>query len=257
MSFNVRVPVDPPPNDWPSRRPRVARVVLDHAPDFVGVQEAMVWQASEMAADLPDYTHFGRGREADEGGEGTPIFYRHDRWELDPEDNGTFQISPTPEVPGSNGWGFSYLRICTWGRFIEKSSGRAVYVFNTHYPLDAFHRDQTSSLVAQRIAGRKHPVDPVLLTGDFNACEDEPSIEYLLGNGGSPVTLSDSFRELYPDAVGNVGTYHDFNGGDWGCKIDYVFVAGHRLVREAEHIKWNQDGLYPSDHFPVTGAVTF
>jgi endonuclease/exonuclease/phosphatase family metal-dependent hydrolase len=131
MTFNLRVPVDPAPNDWTSRKPRVISIIKNQQPDFLGLQESVPLFVTDLGNELTRYGYIGRGREADGGGEGTQIFYRKDRWQLDKSNQGTLQLSSTPDVPGSNAWGMQWPRIFTWGRFYEKKSGHSVYVFNT------------------------------------------------------------------------------------------------------------------------------
>jgi endonuclease/exonuclease/phosphatase family metal-dependent hydrolase len=255
LAFNVRVPVDPAPNDWNSRRPRVLAIINAQNPDFFGVQEAVPYVVTELDANLPAYAQIGRGRDANGGGEGSQIFYRTERWNVDWSDQGTFQLSPTPEVPGSNGWGFQWVRICTWARMINKTTGQAVYVYNTHFPLAPNERSLCATLVASRIANRKNKNEPVILTGDFNACEGEASMNYFLGQGGSPISMKDSYRVLYPTAL--AGTFHGFSGNAGACKIDYVYTMGESSVLEASIIRDNLLGGYPSDHFVVRGKMRY
>src|SRR3954466_10008249 len=83
MSFNLRVPVDPAPNDWAFRSPRVMNIILKNKPDVLGVQEAIPLQISDLSAHLKNYAQVGRGRELNGEGEATQIFYNKDRWRLD------------------------------------------------------------------------------------------------------------------------------------------------------------------------------
>jgi hypothetical protein len=110
-------------------------------------------------------------------------------------------------------------------------------------------------LLAQRIHDRDSQDDPVVVLGDFNADEDNPAILYLkgeipLGDGENPVPLVDTFRVVYPDYAGDVGTSHK-NGVSEGRKIDYVFVLPGTEVIDAHILKDNVNGVYPSDHYPV------
>jgi len=103
MTFNVRVPVDPYPNDWLSRKPRVIKLIKNQNPDFLGVQEALPDVLMGINNNLNEYGEIGRGWNQDSGGEDAQIFYKKKKWKLDNSDNGTLQLSPTPEIPGSNG----------------------------------------------------------------------------------------------------------------------------------------------------------
>jgi len=259
MSFNIRFnnPKDGP-NRWSERRETAAEVIRRFDGDFIGMQEALPDQIADLLEMLPGYCSFGAPRGADgQGGEASPIFYRHDRWTIDARRQGTFWLSDAPHVPGSITWGNAWPRIVTWARFVEQRSGRGLYVFNTHFDhVSALSRSKGAALLAEAIAARDLP-DPVLVTGDFNAGETSEPIEYLTGRRpGSPARLVDTFRELHVGAD-VAGTFHAFRGEPRPDKIDYVFVPPGADVRAAEIIRFNLDGRYPSDHFPVAAEVVF
>jgi endonuclease/exonuclease/phosphatase family metal-dependent hydrolase len=109
-------------------------------------------------------------------------------------DSGTFWFSDTPEQPGSKTWGNDITRICTWARFRDATGG-TLYVFNVHLDHESQpSRERSVQLLATRIRGRAAPGDPVLVTGDFNADEQNPAIRWLLGEdqAGSPSGRSTS-----------------------------------------------------------------
>jgi endonuclease/exonuclease/phosphatase family metal-dependent hydrolase len=262
MSFNIRYgTANDGANRWVNRRELVFDVLREHDCDVVGLQEALRFQIDEIREALPAYGEIGVGR--DDGktqGEYSGILYRTDRLKV--TDSGTFWLSDTPEVPGSITWGNACTRICTWGRFVQKDSGRAFYHFNVH--LD--HRSQPSReksvvLLGRRISDREHD-DPVIVTGDFNAGESNPAVRYLKGHlrmenedpAENPVPLVDTFRLLHPQATG-VGTFNSFEGQRSGEKIDYVFTQPGVEVLQAEILRDNKDGQYPSDHFPVVARL--
>ena len=255
MTFNLRVPVDPAPLDWNTRRQLVKQQISAQQPDFFGVQEAIPAVINDVAADFPRYAFVGRGRDKGGAGEGTQIFYKADRWRLDPNDNGTLQLSPTPEIVGSNGWEMQFPRIFTWARLIEKKSGKAVYIFNTHFPLVPKERLLSSTLLARAISGRKHLQDPVILSGDFNACDDEESIQYLVGASAAPVRLLDSHRILHPDD--STGTFHDFGRKQDSCKVDYIFMSSDLTAIAAKIIKDNPALGFASDHYAIAAKIRF
>jgi endonuclease/exonuclease/phosphatase family metal-dependent hydrolase len=264
-TFNLRYDnPDDGANAWPHRRDFVATLLRDAAPDVVGVQEALRSQLDDLAERLP-YDEVGVGRvDGHEAGEYSAILFDAERFDVAASD--TFWLSDTPEVPGSTSWGNTVVRICTWARLVERASGRGLFVFNTH--LD--HQSQSSrarsvELIAARVAERDPP-DPFLLLGDFNAGETNRALRYLRGEvdrastGDDPVPpspgLVDTFRVVHPDAE-DVGTYHAFEGGTDGNKIDYVLArpAPETEVFAAEIVHASDGALYPSDHFPVTATL--
>lgn len=257
MTFNIRLSrVHDGANAWPHRRERVVEVIRGFAADFVGVQEAWPEQIAYLAQSLPQYRYLGRSRERDGvEGEAIPLFYRHERWLLDPQQQGTFWLSDTPQVPGSTSWGNQIPRVVTWGRFIEKARGQAVYVYNVHLDhRSAASRVRSARALAEHIARRPHS-EPVLVLGDFNAGESSEPLQYLtVPDHGSPVQLRDTFRVVHPEAA-LVGTFHGFGGATTGPKIDYILVSREAQVIHAAIIRDSFQGRYPSDHFPVTAEV--
>lgn len=266
MSFNIRYgTANDGANRWELRRNLVLDLIRESDADLIGLQEALRFQIDEIRQALPVYGEIGVGR--DDGltaGEYSVILFKTSRFEVDT--SGTFWFSETPEVSGSTDWGNDITRICTWARFIETASGRANYLFNVH--LD--HRSQPSreksvQLLAKQISERKFS-DPVFVTGDFNAGEDNPAIVYFKGKQPltdstgiefqNPVPFVDTFRQLHPNAT-EVGTFNGFEGRQTGDKIDFVFAPENIEILEAEINRRQPNGRCPSDHFPVSAKVRF
>ena len=259
MTFNIRYNnKNDGPNCWSERREMAADVIRRFDGDFVNLQEALPDQIADLLKMLPDYQMLGRSREADPSrGEAGPIFYRHKRWQLDKEQQGTFWLSDTPQKPGSITWGNACTRIVTWGRFIDAETKRGIYVYNTHFDhISNPARQKSAVLLAQRIAERTKP-EPVIVTGDFNAGESSKAVTFLTDKTSiAPIQLIDTFRVLHPEAK-EVGTFHNFCGGTEGQKIDYIFVLPDTKILSAAILHDHCDNRYPSDHFPVTAEVAF
>ena len=257
MSFNIRNGrANDGENSWQHRTELVYGVIRDAAPDIVGVQEAFDFQLAGLAENLPAYAQLGEGRDGGTRGEHCSILYLRNRFDV--ADSGTFWLSDTPgEV--SRTWGNHHHRVCTWARFVDRESGAAFYVYNTHFDHQSQNaRFNSAVLIAQRIADRPTD-DPVVLMGDFNAGEDNPVVRYLTGEtieGQSPpVALADTFRVLHPDREG-VGTGNGgYTGRVDGAKIDYVFVELGTQTLTAEIDQAPRDGRYPSDHYPVSARI--
>lgn len=255
LSFNIRYGTAADgANAWTHRKELVYDVIRRQDSDFVGLQEALRFQIDAIHEAVPGYGEVGVGRDdGNEAGEYSAILYKSDRWRA--VKSGTLWLSDTPDVPGSMTWGNEITRIVSWGRFVEKTSGRALWVFNTHFDhASQPSRMKSAQMLASLIADRE-PRDPVVVSGDFNAGEDNPAILYLKNAPHrSPVRLLDTFRVLHPDA-NPVGTFGGFEGRRDGPKIDYVFVGPDIRVREAGIIFENRDGRYPSDHYPVYAEI--
>jgi endonuclease/exonuclease/phosphatase family metal-dependent hydrolase len=257
MSFNLRYgTASDGENAWSLRRGLVEELLRDFRPDVLGVQEALHFQLEEISESLTDLEWIGVGR--DDGltaGEYSAIFFRGARLELLEE--GTFWFSDEPEVPGSMTWGNELPRICTWGRFRDRADGRTFTVFNLHWDHRSQRsREEAAMFLLRRIreqrAGTPGEDEGVVVTGDFNAGEDNPAFRALL-DAEDPVLL-DAFRLLHPGAR-EVGTYHGFRGGSEGEKIDAILVGPGWVVMEAEIMRAGSGGRFPSDHYPVTAVL--
>lgn len=256
MTFNIRYGLANDGEDsWEFRKQMVMDVIRDHAPDLLGLQEALRFQLDAICDQFPEYGRIGIGRDPGGEGEYAAILYRKSRFDV--QDAGTFWLSETPDTPSTH-WENKHLRICTWARLLDRSSGEFVYYYNTHYDHQSqLARLNSSTLLARTISSRKH-MDPVILTGDFNADEDNPAITFLKGEepapGTAPVRLWDTFRVVHPDEQ-TVGTFNAFTGVSDRGKIDYVFVGPKVKVLDAAIIRFNRDGRYPSDHYPVEAIL--
>lgn len=243
MSFNIRLPVESDGVDyWGTRKPLAVRMLREQQPDVIGLQELVKRQAEHLASELPQYAWFGRGRNADGGGEHMGVFYRKDRLKV--VESGDFWLSDTPDVPGSITWNHLYPRMVTWALFEQRGDGKRFYLFNTHLPYreqDEAARVKGASAIAQRIATLPANV-PVVLTGDFNATPDSEAHAVLAR------TLQDAWTTA-PRVEGSDATFHAFTGNP-DRRIDWIFVRGVQLESVASvTTRWNQ--RYPSDHFPV------
>ncbi len=265
MSFNIRYgTADDGENSWQHRKQIVFDLLRNRHPDIVGLQEALHFQINEICNELPRYSYLGVGR--DDGkvkGEFCAILYLADRFDVNESD--TFWLSDTPKVPGSITWGNACTRICTWARFIDKKNRQPFYLYNLHLDhVSQLSREKSAVLLTQRIQSRRYP-DPVIVTGDFNAGEDNPASLYLKGQATladsnnliavNPLPIVDTFRVLQPNAT-EVGTFHEFTGKCTGPKLDYILTRPGVKVLSADILHDNIDGCYPSDHFPIIATMS-
>ena len=247
MTFNVRLPTDVDGADrWEMRKGLAARTVRDAAPDLFGTQELFKEQGDYLVAQLPEYRWFGRGRDADGGGEHMGVFYRKDRLRV--LKSGNFWLSDTPDVPGSITWGHPITRMATWALFQRIADGRRFYLFNTHLPYreeDEDARTHGAELLRARIAALPAGV-PVVVTGDFNTMPDSPT----------HAAITRELRDAWDIAATRQGpeaTFHAFKG-DADRRIDWILVRGFD-VRSVRTIDAHEGGRYPSDHFPVIAEL--
>lgn len=242
MSFNVRVPVAADgPNRWEARRDIMVRTIREQHPDVMGTQELHQEQGAYIVSKLPEYTWFGIDRRGGHTDEHMGVFYRKDRLEL--KDSGNFWLSDTPDKPSIT-WGNIFPRMVTWALFQDKATGRTFYYYNTHLP----YRDQDEPI---RLKGAKEIVAKLaklpansafILTGDLNS--DASGSTY----AEIAKALTDT-RAVAPKVEGPEKTFHDFTGVPTQ-RIDFIFERGFKPTYFAT-VTTQQDGRYPSDHFPV------
>jgi endonuclease/exonuclease/phosphatase family metal-dependent hydrolase len=248
MSFNIRYgTANDGDNHWLNRREQLFALLREQQADVVGLQEALHGQIEEILEAVPGYAYVGVGRsDGRQAGEYAAILYRTARLRARRSD--TFWFSDTPGVVKSTSWGNQIERICTWAYF-EDRDGPAFYLYNVHLDhVSQPSRERSATLLLERIKARD-PKAPAVVTGDFNAGEDNPAAVAMRAS------FRDSFRALQPD-VREVGTFNGFKTGQTaGEKIDFVFVEPGTEVLEAAIVRTSRDGRYPSDHFPVTARI--
>ena len=252
MSFNLRTGLAADgENSWVYRKGIVAAYIEQEIPDVMGVQEALIFQLTYIEQNVPGYAWVGRSRRLLPD-EYSAVFYRTDKYEL--IDQSTFWLSDTPEVVGSQ---FSTSQLCprivTWAELESLATGRTFFVFNTHW--DTYHGDEvherSAALMVEKIAEIAGDA-PVLVTGDFNETVDSSGYQILTGAmsyQGASGAMIDPWITL---AIADEGTFHNFTGTPTGdSRIDWVLYTDALTPFAAEVSHYNQDGSYPSDHFPV------
>ena len=252
-TFNLRL--DTPSdslNSWSHRKEMVKSLIRFHDFDIFGTQEGFKHQLDGIL-ELGNYAYTGAGRDdGKDAGEHSAVFYKVNRFEL--LDSGNFWYSETPAVP-SKGWDATCCnRICSWGKFREKKSGREFYFFNSHFDHQGKVARHNSSLLLlakiKEIAGNL----PVFCTGDFNATPDDDPIQVIYKDG----KLRDSYQITKEPPYGTLGTFNNFDlHSPCSERIDYIWVTDGIVVRKYGVLNEQQYGRFPSDHFPVMVKVSF
>ena len=229
-SFNVRYQNDEDNregNGWERRCPYVCGLIDFESFDIFGAQEVLHPQLLDMCARLTDYDFVGVGR--DDGktrGEYAPIFYKKERFER--LDSGHFWLSEQSDRP-TVGWDAALPRICTWGRFLDRRTGRRFWFFNLHMDhIGKKAREKSAELVVEKIRSFCAPDESVILTGDFNVDQHDTIYTTFTDSG----VLADSYETAAKRFAPN-GTFNDFHVDRLtDSRIDHVFVSpSFRVVR--------------------------
>ncbi len=263
MSFNVRFSKagsneKAAENNWGDpdhpRRERAIRIVREINPDLLGVQEARELQIEDFEHALPEYDFYGIGR--DDGktaGEFSGIFYRKERFKR--KDAGSFWLSATPEEPGTT---FSYNnlpRIASWVLLADNQLHREFVLLNMHWDhQDEQAREKSAALVRERLAATAQG-RPIIVIGDLNSHEDTKAFATLIGTEPAAGKLGDSYREIHSERSPEEASFDDWKGTIKGSRIDFILHSTEFKPTAAEIVRKNYDGLWPSDHYPVTATL--
>jgi endonuclease/exonuclease/phosphatase family metal-dependent hydrolase len=238
-------------NLWAQRSAVVANLLRFHQYDIFGIQEGFKNQVDDINTALPEYAHYGLGRDdGREGGEHSSIFYRKDKFKL--LKKGDFWLSETPDKPGL-GWDATCCnRICTWVYLQDLKTGRKFYCFNAHYDHQGkIARVESSKLILQKI-GEIAGTAPAIFTGDLNGGHETECYQIL----AKSVLLTDTYTQVSHPYENN----SSFNG--FGKAISASGIIDHVFVnKDFKADRWGiltdtYQGKYPSDHFPVLVEVT-
>ncbi len=253
MSFNIRYgSANDGDNHWNQRNYLVLETIEHFGPDLLGAQEVQKFQADYLREHLEGYGFHGVGRnDGMSQGEYVPIFWRLDRFEL--LDSGHFWLSESPEIPGSVSWDSSMTRMLSWVALRDKRGSRMPFIFaNTHFD----HRGAQARLESARLVRKRADAIeaelPVIITGDFNAAVGSAPYEVLVNAKDlDSAPYIDSWKAIHPVSGPKEGTFSAWNGRRTGARIDWIVHSPKFVTLHAAINYTNEEGRYPSDHYPV------
>jgi endonuclease/exonuclease/phosphatase family metal-dependent hydrolase len=252
VTFNIRCDcgVDKE-NDFEFRKPFILKKLVDDSPDIICFQEVMSHMALWLNDSLPDYHIVGCGRDENLDGEQMTIAFRRDIFSLIALNN--FWHSDTPNVPGSHFPEQSHFpRLCTECYLMERKSRKIIRVVNTHldHISSPVRRKELEFVMSTISTVSMYKENLTFLVGDLNAESHSEEMAVM---------------KSYPDfqcLTEDIGiTYHGYfregleSMNDQSPQIDYIFVRGDIQLKLVE--KWTDvhEGVYLSDHYPVSVVV--
>ena len=263
MSFNVYV------SEFnAARQKRVVATIREYAPSVFGVQEASDGWMSVLRSELgKDYASVGVGREANQKGEYSAIFYRKDLFNL--IDSGTKWLSNTPDEAGSKYQipNTSYVancpRVMTYAVLERKTDGVRFLYVNTH--LD--HNGSNNATVASQI--RRSQIEILLaqidiVKNEFGNLSTIVTGDFNVSPGQSPYKAMTEGGYLDSSLIAWAGepqiTYTDMKEPDdyAGDIIDYIFVSPNLATAVDSYIVCpaKRDGEWISDHNAIIASIT-
>lgn len=252
MTFNLRCDfILDFNNRWDVRKDIAVDLIKNYKCDCIGVQEVTKKMHDYLYDRLENYNIVGMPRSKKVSDERNDILISK-QYEI--EEYKTFWLSDTPEKIGSSKWYSLYPRICTTA-VINLEKGKKARVCNSH--LDCFlpqAREYGLKKLIEVIKKEQEKEEmPLIIMGDFNATPNSKLIQNFR-NGvytdKKMVAVQDFNASIYRER-----TRGNFKGRKRGLHIDYIFVSEEFEILHAEIIKYNQNGRYPSDHYPVFAEI--
>lgn len=228
-------------HDWEHRKLAYPRLLRYFQSDFYAFQEAMDFQIAFLHSLLREYDVIGQRMPAPDYWQNNVIFY-HRSWNC--LDSRHFYLSDTPDKPSKFDQS-QWPRQCTMGIFEHRDT--CINMATTHFDFDPDVQKKSALLILEQL--NQLPTEkPAIIMGDFNAGAQSSCIEALTVNPGN-------FKSaLWPP---NMGTHHQFSGVAKEGPIDWILYRGSLAKQDAQVVTLPVEGIYPSDHFPLTASFKF
>lgn len=252
MTFNLRCdfPLDMN-NRWKYRRHIVYDIMNKYECDIIGIQEATESMYNDIKNNIPKYNILGIPRSRKFFVERNDLLIKRKSNIIQSK---TFWLSETPDMIGSSRWFSVFPRICTTA-VIEINKGEKIRVCNSH--LDCFTskaREYELKRLMELVEEEQKEEDlPMIVMGDFNSKPDSRLIKNLTSGvyGSKKMSAVQEYdKRLYMSS-----TMSMFKGKEKGIHIDYIFVSEEFKVNNVEIVRYNENGRYPSDHYPLMAEI--
>ncbi len=241
MSFNILC--DKPSDE---RIERLIAMTKKYSADSIGMQEVTPYWLSFLKPALSDYECVGLGRDGEDKGEHSCIFYNKNKLKL--VETKTLWLTDTPDqvsvIPGSD-----YIRIVTFALLERKSDGKRFVHANTHIDYkEAAYVTQIKYLLK---FAKEYAEYPMIVTGDFNCDPTTEGYATMIQNG-----FADS--SLVAEQAVCEKTLHSMDGSPAVATIDFAFVTPEKIKVHSYKVCSEQIlGGYASDHHPVLIEYSF
>ena len=251
-SFNLRgvMKNDKGTHNWEYRKNIVANFIRKFDIDIIGTQESAFKQFPAFNELLPDYAYFGESSLGNKDGRVMNlIIYKKSKYKL--HKNATLWLAPTPEVK-TKILDSAEPRTVTYGKFSDNKTGKIFYVFSTHLDHRGKKAKPAQAKYLMDIIKETTKGAPYFLVGDFNSGEGSKVIKHIKSQQG----VLDARDISKKEPINMPQTYHAFKGhtqkGDKNAKrIDFLFISAPSEVESYEVSDYNENGVYPSDHYPI------
>ncbi len=244
MTFNLRFENDlDGVNGWKNRKELVLEIIERYGPFLVGTQEGTPGQLEYLQDNLTGYTMHAPERVWDVTAQYPTIFYSDTRLRV--ADGGEFWLSKTPRSHRSKDWDSAFPRMLSYGLFEGLEDGKLFWAAVTHLDhIGVEARREQARIIGSWLMERD---GPKILLGDFNDSPSSLTHQILVNR---ETGLYDTWQELARQETREAMTFHGFQGEPQIYRMDWVLVSRDFKVVDAQIVRDNRDGLYPSGHFP-------
>lgn len=249
MTFNLRFENDRDgPNSWRNRREMVVEIIERYAPDILGTQEGKWPQLAYLQEHLTDYLAHMPGRIPDEMSQCPTLFVRKARFDI--RGGADIWLSKTPEIYLSKDWDSAFPRMMSHADLFDRQAGQNLCAAVTHLDHVGIEaRFNQAKIIADWALAAD---SPVVLLGDFNDSPGSRVHDVLVG---PETNLCDTWQVLEKTDGPASFTHHGFAGNPQVTRMDWILVSSCFTVVDAEIVRDQENGSYPSDHFPYMADI--
>ncbi|MGN2339693.1 endonuclease/exonuclease/phosphatase family protein [Clostridium cagae] len=252
MTFNLRCDLFMDfKNRWDERKNLVFDIVNKYDCDIIGTQEATEKMFNDISNNIDAFNIIGNPRSKKLFSERNDILISKKH---KVNDYRTFWLRDNYDKIGRSKWYSMFPRICTTA-IIELENSKRIRICNSHLDfLLPQARAYELKKLSEFIKKEQEKEDlPLIIMGDFNSNPNSKLIkDFTSGDifNKRLVAVQDMNKELYTKA-----TMGHFKNKEKGSHIDYIFVSEEFEIIDVEIVKYNVNGKYPSDHYPLMAEI--
>lgn len=238
-------------HDWNGRREIMANCLKDFSPHVFGTQEGWEPQLYDLLSLLDEYEICDGHRNWISDRMYPTIYIKKDFFNV--IESGDIWLSETPQVPASKSFDSAFPRLCTWAKLKIKDENKSFLLIDAHLDhLKTETRQEQVKVLINEVSKVNTEELPIILLGDFNEAPNEKVREII---SKSDLNLKDPwFFFNHPEEA----SHHSFKGfREDGTRIDWILNSDKFEALEIYLYKENDQGIYPSDHFPVFAKFKF
>lgn len=231
---------------WENRRDFLAKSLLDFTPDIVATQEGKRPQLQDFSDRLTGMHCVDSHREWLDNLMYPCLFYNPRTLTL--RESGDIWLSTSPAEAGSVSFGSLFPRLCTWARF-----DNGILVVNVHLDnSDSDTRLRQGRVLVEQVRALRSDGESVVILGDFN---ESPACTVRRMLNDEWPGLVDPWQVL---GQAEESSHHNFDDPiDYGSRIDWILATKALRIESIALDKARSDqGIYPSDHYPLKARFT-